>query len=94
MRERVRIRIGDLSYKIFIGTFHSFGLKVLRENYEALGYERNINILDRDDTTSIIKKQISIIGYLMFKMENIHWVTLLGILHLQQELILQHIICI
>ncbi len=35
MRERVRIRIGELSSKIFIGTFHSFGLKVLRENYEA-----------------------------------------------------------
>ena len=63
MRERVRIRIGDLSSKIFIGTFHSFGLKVLRENYEALGYERNINILDRDDMNSIIKKQIKELGF-------------------------------
>ena len=63
MRERVRLRIGDLSYKIFIGTFHSFGLKVLRENYEALGYERNINILDRDDMNSIIKKQIKDLGF-------------------------------
>ena len=63
MRERVRIRIGELSSKIFIGTFHSFGLKVLRENYEALGYEKNINILDRDDMNSIIKKQIKELGY-------------------------------
>ncbi len=63
MRERVRLRIGDLSSKIFIGTFHSFGLRVLRENFEALGYSRNINILDRDDMNSIIKKQIKELGF-------------------------------
>ena len=63
MRERVRLRIGEISSKIFIGTFHSFGLKVLRENYDALGYLRNINILDRDDMNSIIKKQIKELGF-------------------------------
>ena len=63
MRERVRIRIGEVSYKIFIGTFHSFGLRVLRENYEALGYQKNINILDRDDMNSIIKKQIKELNF-------------------------------
>ncbi len=40
----------------FIGTFHSLGLKILRENYSELGYEKNITILDSDDTNSIIKK--------------------------------------
>ncbi len=40
----------------FVGTFHSFGLRVIRENYEYLGLERNFTILDSDDVLSIIKK--------------------------------------
>lgn len=58
MRERVRNRLGDISDSIFIGTFHSFGLKIVRENYDAIGYSRNITIMDRDDMASIIKKLI------------------------------------
>lgn len=56
MRERVSRNIGSDADKIFIGTFHSFGLKVLRENADVLGYTNNITILDRDDVNSLIKK--------------------------------------
>ena len=56
MRERVRNAIGEVADSIFIGTFHSFGLKVLRENPEVIGYKRNITILDKDDSNSLIKK--------------------------------------
>ncbi len=56
MRERVRIRIGDVTDSIFIGTFHSLGLKILRENYKEIGYKNNITIIDRDDMTNVIKK--------------------------------------
>lgn len=56
MRERVSRSIGSDADKIFIGTFHSFGLKVLRENANVLGYTNNITILDRDDVNSLIKK--------------------------------------
>ncbi len=56
MRERVRVRLGDITDSIFIGTFHSFGLKIARENYSSIGYKSNITIIDRDDMTSIIKK--------------------------------------
>ena len=56
MRQRVDNRIGSISNNIFIGTFHSFGLKVLRENYSTIGYEKNITILDSDDSNSVIKK--------------------------------------
>ena len=56
MRERVNNSIGDVAQNIFIGTFHSLGLKILRENAEVLGYLKNITILDRDDTTSLIKR--------------------------------------
>ncbi len=40
----------------FVGTFHSFGVKIVRENYERLGMERNFTILDADDVTSVVKK--------------------------------------
>lgn len=56
MRERVRNSIGEVADSIFIGTFHSFGLKVLRENHDVISYSKNITILDRDDTNSLIKK--------------------------------------
>lgn len=42
--------------KVFVGTFHSFGLKIIRENLDKLGLDRNFSILDSDDVLSIIKK--------------------------------------
>ena len=54
MRDRVNNMYGDVSS--FIGTFHSFGLKVIRENYEACGLAKNFTIIDGDDSLSIIKK--------------------------------------
>ena len=40
----------------FVGTFHSLGLRILRENYHYLGLEANFSILDSDDVISVIKK--------------------------------------
>lgn len=56
MRVRVQNKIGEVANSIFIGTFHSFGLRILRENYDAIGYSSNITILDTDDTKSLIKR--------------------------------------
>ena len=47
---------GNSAFYIQISTFHSFGLKILKENCELLGYEKNFTILDSDDSLSIIKK--------------------------------------
>ena len=62
MRLRVSSRIGDIASNIFIGTFHSFGLKILRENPEVLGYKKNITILDSSDVSTIVKKIIKEMG--------------------------------
>ncbi len=56
MRSRVENKLGSVSDSIFIGTFHSFGLRVLRENYQACNYSSNITILDTDDVKSLIKR--------------------------------------
>ena len=58
MKSRVENKIGSVADSIFIGTFHSFGLRVIRENYLSLGYKSNITILDQDDTKSVIKRII------------------------------------
>ena len=56
MKERVVNLIGAYAYNIQISTFHSLGLKIIKENYEKLGYDKNFTILDSDDTLTVIKK--------------------------------------
>ncbi len=54
MRERLNLLVPD--NHVFVGTFHSFGLKIIRENLEHLGMNKNFTILDSDDVLSLIKK--------------------------------------
>ncbi|MBE6154650.1 MAG: ATP-dependent DNA helicase PcrA [Firmicutes bacterium] len=54
MRERLNLLVPD--NHVFVGTFHSFGLKILRENLDALGMDKNFTIIDSDDVLSLIKK--------------------------------------
>ena len=56
MKERVIKMLGPDAYKIQISTFHSFGLLLIRDNYEVLGFDKNFTILDSDDSLTIIKK--------------------------------------
>ena len=63
MKDRIHMQIGDLAKKLQVSTFHSFGLKLLRENYEALGYDKNFVIMDSDDSLTVVKKIIKDMGY-------------------------------
>ena len=54
MRDRISNMVEN-NYA-FVGTFHSFGLRVIRENTEKLGLTSNFTIIDSDDVSSIIKK--------------------------------------
>ena len=56
MKERIYNLIGSDAYYIQISTFHSFGLKILKDNYELLNYKKNFTIIDSDDSLSVIKK--------------------------------------
>ena len=55
MKERVCNIIGN-DTPIIISTFHSFGVRILRENYNLLGYKSNFVIIDSDDSLTLIKK--------------------------------------
>ncbi len=63
MRNRVENELGSITDSIFIGTFHSFGLRILRENYIDIGYTSNITILDTDDVKAIVKRILKENGY-------------------------------
>ena len=61
MRDRIN-NVVEENYA-FVGTFHSFGLKIIRENYELFGLTKNFTIIDSDDVNSIIKKILKDLGY-------------------------------
>lgn len=63
MKDRIYMQIGSTAKKLQVSTFHSFGLKLLRENFEVLGYDKNFVIMDSDDSLTVVKKIIKDMGY-------------------------------
>ncbi len=61
MRERLNILVPNNN--VFVGTFHSLGVRIIRENNELLGLDKNFTILDSEDVLSIIKKILKDNGY-------------------------------
>lgn len=56
MKDRIFKMLGTVAYQIQISTFHSFGLTILKEHYDKLGYDKNFTILDSDDSSTVVKK--------------------------------------
>ena len=56
MSNRLYRLIGDKAKYVQVSTFHSFGVKILRENFKYLGYDKNFVIMDSEDSISVIKK--------------------------------------
>ena len=56
MKDRLYKLVGVISKYSQVSTFHSFGLRIIRENCEQLGYQSNFIIMDSDDSLSVVKK--------------------------------------
>ena len=56
MKDRIYSLIGEEAKKLQVSTFHSFGLKLIRENVRLLGYDSNFVIMDSDDSLTVVKK--------------------------------------
>lgn len=54
MKERIRKFIGRRADDLWMGTFHSICVKILRREADALGYSPNFSILDSDDQQTLI----------------------------------------
>ena len=63
MKDRLYNLIGPVTKKIQVSTFHSFGVTIIRENGEKLGYNHNFVIMDSNDTLSLIKKILKDFNY-------------------------------
>jgi DNA helicase-2/ATP-dependent DNA helicase PcrA len=58
MESRVMELAGKKLRNLTISTFHAFGVKLLREEIERLGYRKNFSIYDETDRTSAIKESL------------------------------------
>lgn len=55
MRERVDNLVGFGSDRIFVSTFHSMCVRILRRHIDRLGYDNSFTIYDADDQKTLIK---------------------------------------
>lgn len=56
MRERVDQIVGFGSESIWVSTFHSMCVRILRRHIDRLGYETNFTIYDMDDSKTLMKE--------------------------------------
>lgn len=56
MRHRISGAVGNGAKAIWLGTFHSVFIKLLRREANSLGYPSNFSIYDTDDSKSLIKQ--------------------------------------
>lgn len=63
MKERVAATVGEkLATRLWMGTFHSVFLRILRSHAELLGYKHSFTIYDAGDSKSLIKNIIKDLG--------------------------------
>jgi DNA helicase II / ATP-dependent DNA helicase PcrA len=55
MKERVQALLGGAAEEIWISTFHSMCVRILRRDIDRIGIDRNFSILDTTDQLSVLK---------------------------------------
>lgn len=63
MKERLHNLIEEDIKGMQISTFHSFGLRVIKEYYDFFGLDRTFTIIDESDSISLIKKIIKELNF-------------------------------
>ena len=56
MKERVEGLVGAEAQDMWLGTFHSVCVRILKREIELLGYSRDFNIFDEIDKDKVIKE--------------------------------------
>lgn len=62
MRDRVSKLIDEDISSMWIGTFHSICVRILRKNIDKVGYSSSFTIYDRDDQITVVKEAIGELG--------------------------------
>ena len=58
MEIRVKELTGKKLQSLTVSTFHAFGLSIIRDNAEILGYRKNFSIYDETDRIALIKESL------------------------------------
>ena len=56
MKERIAALVGENAKDIWMGTFHSICVRILRKHIDQIGYDSSFIIFDTSDQKSLIKK--------------------------------------
>src|SRR5699024_10736968 len=56
MKDRVHKLVGTNSDQIWVSTFHSMCVRILRRDIDRIGYNRSFTILDSSDQLSVVKQ--------------------------------------
>ncbi|RSL31788.1 DNA helicase PcrA [Salibacterium salarium] len=56
MKDRVSELVGPVAQDIWMSTFHSMCVRILRRDIDRIGYNRNFSILDSSDQQSVIRQ--------------------------------------
>lgn len=74
LKHRVSAKLGDKAKGLWAGTFHSFGLKLLRTYHKQAGLPAQFGIIDQSDSQSILReliKDIKVTGKEKFDLETV-----------------------
>jgi len=58
METRVKELTGKKLQALTVGTFHAFGLSIIRDEAELLGYRKNFSVYDETDRITLIKESL------------------------------------
>ena len=59
MRERVTHLLGPDAKDVWLGTFHSIGLRLLRRHHDLVGRSRDFVVYDQDDREKLLKRVLN-----------------------------------
>jgi DNA helicase II / ATP-dependent DNA helicase PcrA len=62
MKSRLETLIGNAALDLWVGTFHSVCMRILRRDIDKLGYDRSFVIYDADDQAVVVKACIAQLG--------------------------------
>ena len=63
MRQRVLEAVGEAAKDMWVSTFHSACVRILRRDIDKIGYDRNFSIYDTDDSLRVMKDVFGRLGF-------------------------------
>ncbi|MBX2993717.1 MAG: UvrD-helicase domain-containing protein [Bdellovibrionaceae bacterium] len=74
LKHRVSVKVGAKAKGLWAGTFHSFGLQMLRKYHEAAGLPAQFGVIDMSDSQSVVRellKNLTVAGKDKFDLEKV-----------------------